>query len=252
MRAPALAVVLAVLSACSGPHTSNAAADVNAAAAQAQGDIDTYAANSLATASVVRPTVAASPVPRSVVEPKATAAPIAADDARDAADVARTYFALIEQRKFGDAWAMWDDGGQASGMTRRQFADSFVRYADYRAEVGVPGRVDAGAGQRYVEVPVRARGTLAEDGRPFELRGTVTLHRTADIDGATPDQRGWRIRDSALQPRPAQVAARAGETYRCAGATRVSARAGGGRREVTAAAIWYRAEPGAPQPCTGD
>ena len=54
------------------------------------------------------------------------------------------YFALIAAGNYGQAWALWDDDGRASGMTRRQFADSFAKYAEYHAEVGAPGRVDAG------------------------------------------------------------------------------------------------------------
>lgn len=54
MRISALAVVVVLLSACSDPHTSNVSADVNAAAAQAQGDIDTYAANALASGNASR------------------------------------------------------------------------------------------------------------------------------------------------------------------------------------------------------
>ena len=87
-------------------------------------------------------------------------------------------------------------------MTQAAFAASFAKYADYRATIGAPGRIDAGAGQRYIQIPVRVTGSL-RDGTPVSLVGPITLHRTGDIDGATAEQRAWRISDSGLKPRPA-------------------------------------------------
>ncbi|KQM62202.1 MULTISPECIES: hypothetical protein [unclassified Sphingomonas] len=121
--------------------------------------------------------------------------------AEAAAQVLRDYFAAIGDRRFGDAWRLWGGGGQASGMTQAAFAQSFAKYADYRAAIGAPGRIDAGAGQRYIQIPVRVTGKL-RDGTPVSLAGPVTLHRTGDIDGATAEQRAWRISDSGLKPRP--------------------------------------------------
>ncbi len=138
-------------------------------------------------------TPVAAPAPDAVmVEPSADAA----------AQVLRDYFAAIADKRYGDAWRLWGEQGQASGMTQSAFAASFAKYADYRAAIGAPGRIDSGAGQRYVQIPVRVTGKL-QDGTPVSLAGPVTLHRTGDIDGATPEQRAWRISDSGLKPRPA-------------------------------------------------
>ena len=133
-------------------------------------------------------------------------APAPADNAAEpgadaAAQVLRDYFAAIRARRYGDAWRLWGDNGQASGMSQAAFAQSFAKYADYNATIGTPGRIDAGAGQRYVQIPVRVTGKL-NDGTPVVLAGPVTLHRTGDIDGATAEQRAWRISDSGLKPRP--------------------------------------------------
>lgn len=208
-----------------------AAMDINAAAEAAKGDIDTYAADALQPAVPAVPTVSQSPttklaaVPTPAAEEEATPE---TDDASDAVAVARSYNALIAAKRYGQAWRLWDDDGRASGMTEREFAASFARYARYRAETGAPGPVEAGAGQRFVEIPVRVIGTLADRSRPFALEGSLTLHRVADIDGATAEQRRWRIRDSSLRPRPRDGSeSRAGATiaaYRCAGETRISVR----------------------------
>lgn len=211
---------MALLAGCSAEQRAGnePAADINAAAEAAQGDIDTYAANTLQPAP--GPALKSEPAPSPTRETVAEAAP---DSGQSAADVVQTYYASLEARQYDRTFRLWENGGRAAGLSQRQFADSFAKYADYHAEVGAPGRVDAGAGQRYVELPVRVYGQLADRSGPFELRGSVTLHRTADIDGATAEQRQWRIKDSSLRPRPLAAADHTAD-YRCAGETRISVR----------------------------
>ncbi|WP_230635533.1 hypothetical protein [Sphingomonas sp. Leaf4] len=139
------------------------------------------------------------PVPDLPVQPEAGA------DA--AVTVLRDYFAALSGGRYAEAYRLWNGRGEAAGMTRQAFADSFAKYAEYRATIGTPGRIDAGAGQRYIDIPVRVTGRL-RDGTPVVLEGPVTLHRTGDIDGATAEQRSWRISASALKPRPTGDAAR--------------------------------------------
>jgi hypothetical protein len=152
--------------------------------------------------------IVAPPAPQPTLPPQpanaATEAAIPIDDegAEGAANVVRTYYALIGRGDYAAARALWEDRGAASGMSAEAFAASFARYRDYRAEVGAPGRVDPGAGQRYVAVPVRVHGTLRDGGRPFNMEGSLILHRTV-VDGATAEQKSWRIRESGVRPRPA-------------------------------------------------
>lgn len=215
-------LVAAVLSACSVEqhHAEANGTDINAVATAAQGDIDTYAGN--------RPAASPTTAPQALLGAQPTPAPAATDSAAAAGAVVRDYYALIAARRFADAYRLWEDGGQASGLTARAFADGFADYASYRADVGQPGRIDAGAGQRFVEVPVRIAAWRADG--PVALAGTLTLHRVADIDGATPEQRQWRISDAAIRPR-AVAATPAGAavepitaSYACAGETRLSVR----------------------------
>jgi len=128
-----------------------------------------------------------------------TEAPFTADSPQGAADVVQRYFALVEAGRYGEAYRLREPGGPSAA----EFAGSFARYAEYHAQVGAPGAVDAGAGQRYVTVPVQAYGR-DKDGRAFHESGTITLHRTGDIDGATPEQKRWRIRSIELKPAPAR------------------------------------------------
>lgn len=125
--------------------------------------------------------------------------PFTKDSAQGAADVVQTYYALIGEKKYGQAYDLWEPG--AAGMTRDAFIASFAKYTQYNAQVGAPGRIDSGAGQRYVEVPVQVYGRL-KTGAPVHMLGKVTLHRAGDIDGATAAQKTWRIKSTDAKPRP--------------------------------------------------
>lgn len=117
--------------------------------------------------------------------------------AADAAALVSDYYGAINARQFPRAYALWSDGGQASGQTPQQFADGFAGTREVSVEVGAPGRQDAGAGQRYIEVPVAIRATQA-DGSVRRFAGSYVLHR-AVVDGATAEQRSWRIRSADLR-----------------------------------------------------
>ena len=157
-------------------------------------------------------------------------APFTEDSAQGAANVVQTYYALLEAGKYGQAYRLWEPG--TAGMTAGAFASSFARYSEYHANIGAPGRIDAGAGQRYVTVPVQVYGRLKEGARPFNMRGSVTLHRTGDIDGATAEQRRWRIRSTDIKPRPGEATPspqptednRSTARYRCIDGSRLVAR----------------------------
>lgn len=211
-----------LVSGCAKPDpVDNGAIDINAAADRAKGDIDTYAANTAAINAV-----AAATLPAAVATPPATEptplvpaapgqpgglpddrtpiaeGPFALDSPQAAADVVQLYYAAIESGRYRQAWLLWDHGGKDSGMTSAAFVESFDKYKEYHANIGAPGDVDAGAGQRYVTVPVQVYARLA-DGRPDYRLGKVTLHRVADIDGATTEQKRWHIRSIDLKPAPA-------------------------------------------------
>lgn len=117
--------------------------------------------------------------------------------AADAVHVLRDYYAAIDARDYSRAYALWSGGGKASGQTPEQFANGFADTRSVSVQIGAPGTQDAGAGQRYVEVPVAVRATQA-DGSVRRYVGSYVLHR-AVVDGATPEQRNWRIRSADLR-----------------------------------------------------
>jgi hypothetical protein len=174
-----------LLAGCGDPSVTQPANDAlgNAGAAT---DIDTFAAENM----------------EAPVNAVATQMPEPGPD--DARGVVVGYFGALSAKRYDQAYALWEPN--AAGIDADAFAASFAKYRSYDADIGQPGRIDAGAGQRYVEVPVRVTAVMADDGETVTMIGPVTLHRTGAIDGATPAQRSWRIRDTALKPRPVDSA----------------------------------------------
>lgn len=126
-------------------------------------------------------------------------APFAPTSAQGAADVVQTYYAHIGQKAYGEAWKLWSNGGQASNQTPEAFAKSFGRYAAYNAQVGAPGLAEGAVGSLYIEVPVVIYGRMM-NGAELHQAGKATLRRVNDVDGATPEQRLWRIAQIELKP----------------------------------------------------
>jgi hypothetical protein len=138
--------------------------------------------------------------PADVVAPALPApAPAAPPEpgAAEAAAVVRTYYASINARQYPRAYALWSDGGRASGQTPGQFAGGFSDTAKVTVSTGEPGRVEGAAGSRYVTIPVAVEAVQA-DGSVRHYDGTYTLRR-AVVDGATAQQRQWRISDADLR-----------------------------------------------------
>lgn len=135
------------------------------------------------------------PSPAETPLPDASAA--AEPGPEEAVAVVRDYYAAINRRDFARAHALWGDGGRASGQTPQQFADGFSDTTGVSVEILAPGEVDAGAGQRHIEVPVALTATHA-DGRQQRFVGAYTLSRTV-VDGATAEQRTWHIASADLR-----------------------------------------------------
>jgi len=228
---PTLTLLLA-LAACSSQPPENAAAPENEVAAPP---------SEAAPAPESVPAASTTPAPLNPPAPGAPGgfdndtAPVGEaqfteDSAQGAANVVQAYYALLGERKYGQAYRLWEPG--AAGTDARAFAASFARYSEYHANIGAPGRIDAGAGQRYVTVPVQVHGRLKQGARPFNMAGSVTLHRAGDIDGATAEQRRWRIRSTDIKPRPGEATPtpqptednRSTARYRCMDGSRLVAR----------------------------
>lgn len=109
--------------------------------------------------------------------------------AEQAVAVLRDYYAAINIRDFAAAYRLWrpDRVGQSASQFEAGFADTL----GVSAQFGPPGPVDAGAGQRHIEIPATITATRRDDGTQ-RFRGTYVLQRTV-VDGASDEQRQWRI-----------------------------------------------------------
>lgn len=119
------------------------------------------------------------------------------EDATTAVTVVRDYYAAINARDFARAYRAWGDGGRASGQSGEQFAAGFAGTQGVSVELGAPGPVEGAAGSRYVQVPVSLQARQA-DGSMRRYAGSYTL-RMSVVDGATPEQRNWRIASADLR-----------------------------------------------------
>lgn len=128
--------------------------------------------------------------------------PIEPGGAQDAGQVIQSYWALIEQGRYGEAYDLWSSEGEASGMGREDFAASFDKYSEIHAMIGAPGPVEGAAGSLYVEIPVQVYGRMADDGSEFNMIGPMILRRVNDVPGATAEQLEWRIYESDMDARP--------------------------------------------------
>ncbi|KQY51091.1 hypothetical protein [Lysobacter sp. Root494] len=114
----------------------------------------------------------------------------------DAVTVIRNYYEAINSGDFDRAYTLWSDSGRSSGKSPQQFAAGFADTTGVSIEMQAPGNVDAAAGSRYIEVPVALTATH-RDGSQHRFAGKYVLRR-AVVDGATPEQRQWRIASADL------------------------------------------------------
>ena len=132
-------------------------------------------------------------------------APFTPTSAQGAANVVQTYYALLGEHRYDDAWKLWTQGGEGSGMTAQAFAASFAQYESYNANIGAPGQIEGAAGSLYVSVPVVIYGRRKSGEEVHEL-GAATLRRVNDVPGSTPEQRAWHLYRIDLKPSPGPAA----------------------------------------------
>jgi hypothetical protein len=124
-------------------------------------------------------------------EPEASA-----PDSSDPKAVIISYYDDIDARNFDAAYALWASKGAASKQSLEQFRNGFSQTASVKVRVGEPGRIEGAAGSRYVDIPVTVESTLKSGARQT-FSGTYTLRR-AVVDGATAEQRSWRIYSATI------------------------------------------------------
>jgi hypothetical protein len=125
------------------------------------------------------------PAPRSVPEPEPAQRTSPAASEQGAAEVLKTYHALIQAGKYSEAYRLREP--EKKGATPETFVANYARYAEHRATVGTPSRIAEAGDWLYVEVPVQMYGRL-KSGEPMASAGTMTLRRPKAEPNAP-----WRI-----------------------------------------------------------
>jgi hypothetical protein len=171
--AVAIAGAALAIAACNGtdePPTSNTDQPAKAAADEAP---------------PATPAPANTPQARTpVAEPKG---PIDPKSAEAAGQVVQSYGALIEQKRWMEANALWGDRSTAG-----KFQSELSQYSDVHLEIGNPGDLGGAAGSIYVTVPAFFYGEL-KHGKPFRRSADIILRRVNDVPGSSEEQRRWHI-----------------------------------------------------------
>ena len=107
--------------------------------------------------------------------------------AEAAGQVVQGFGALIEQKRWAEAEALWGDKGAAT-----KFTTDLKRNRESHLEIGKPGEPEGAAGSIYVTMPVVLYGKNSA-GSDFRRGADVILRRVNDVDGSTEAQRRWHI-----------------------------------------------------------
>ncbi len=107
------------------------------------------------------------------------------------------YYEALNARRYNDAYRLWSQSGEASGKSETDFAAGFAQTQTVSVSLGDSVRTEGAAGSQYATIPVTIDATL-RNGTHQHFAGTYTLRRSM-VDGATPEQRAWRIYSADLK-----------------------------------------------------
>ena len=118
-----------------------------------------------------------------------------------AIDVIEEYYAGINARDYRKAYELWSGNGESSKQTFEEFRDGYMNTDSVELDTsGEPGDIEGAAGSQYVKIPVRLKART-KDGKEQNFSGEYTLRRSM-VDGATPEQRMWRIYSARINDLP--------------------------------------------------
>jgi hypothetical protein len=115
------------------------------------------------------------------------------------AAIVERYYDDIRAANYIAAYRRWSDDGRASRQTFDQFVSGFANTAEVTVTVREPVTIEGAAGSQYATVPVTVNA-VTRDGKKQIFTGNYILRR-AMVDGATPEQRRWRIYSAEIRTR---------------------------------------------------
>ena len=141
---------------------------------------------------MIRPSILALPV----VVGAYIAAPLMAQEGLsgwEARNTLENYYLAVEAGDTEEAYGMWSDAGEASGLSLDDFSAGFSRTDEVKVFTAAP-KVEGAAGSIYATVPVRIEAQLS-DGSQQHFAGTYVLRSANGVEGATP---GWFIESAEI------------------------------------------------------
>ena len=113
--------------------------------------------------------------------------PIDPKSAEAAGQVVQSFGALIEQKRWSEADALWGDAATAA-----RFTADLKRNRESHIEIGKPSEPEGAAGSIYVTMPIVFYGKNSASA-DFRRGADVILRRVNDVPGSTEAQRRWHI-----------------------------------------------------------
>jgi hypothetical protein len=170
------AMLLLGSAACTQPAPEQQAVENAPAASAVTNQAPPAPANAADVAEQNRPAPLAEP--KGAIDPKSVEV---------AGQVVQSYGALIEQKRWSEANALWADKATAA-----KFQAPLLEPREVHLEIGNLGEPEGAAGSIYVTMPVTFYGD-SKDGQPFRRSADVILRRVNDVPGSTEAQRRWHI-----------------------------------------------------------
>ena len=109
---------------------------------------------------------------------------------QDAVQRIRDYYRWIGERKYQDAFGIWEkreDKNAANGQSFAKFKNGFGDTATVSVEIGEPSEIEGAAGSNYIEIPV-VISAMTKSGQAQKFAGTYTMRSTN-----VADDRSWYI-----------------------------------------------------------
>lgn len=137
------------------------------------------------------------PPPEQKPAPRPRQAPLGMLDARGAKALVRGYYAAIQAGEYEKAYRLWSEEGKASGQSLEEFREGFAETQSVEVVIGKPSEIEGAAGSRYITIPVEIHA-VTQSGAPQHFNGEYVLRRSV-VDGATEEQRAWRIYSAKIR-----------------------------------------------------
>jgi hypothetical protein len=120
---------------------------------------------------------------------------------QEIAAVIRQYYEAINRHEYQRAFDLWSGKGEASKQTFDDFRNGFAETAHVNAVIDEKHiEVEGAAGSQYATVPVTISAKMS-GGRQQNYHGKYVLRRSM-VDGATAEQRSWRIYSAEIERVP--------------------------------------------------